>query len=287
MDNAWTRFDERFGLKPISEDSPIFILAAGWRSGSTLLQRLVCSSGEALIWGEPYGRMGLVPAMTRATMSLRSKWPHEGSFPRDEAFEQLSEGWIANLYPEPAALKRSCLQQVETLLAEPARARGFTRWGMKEVRLQRMDANYLAWLYPKARFLFLVRNPWDAWASCKGGKWTIRWPDQQVTSAAQFGAHWRKLVESFLGWPDDRGMLVRYEDLIKPSFDLEQIREHCGLSRVDEAPRQKVVRGMDKEPTPLNPLEVGQIRLRAGEWAEICGYSGPTLEPESGLTVPG
>jgi hypothetical protein len=287
MDNNWTRFDERFGLGPLSDASPIFVLAAGWRSGSTLLQRLVCSSGEALIWGEPYGRTGLVPAMTRATITLRSSWPAEESMAPREGLEGLSEGWIANLYPEPEALKRSCLAQLETLLAEPARARGFTRWGFKEVRLQRMDANYLAWLYPNARFLFQVRNPWDAWASAKGGKWYLRWPDQVVTSAAQFGQHWRKLVESFLAWPDDRGMLVRYEDLVKPSFDLEQIREHCDLTSVDASVRDKVIRGLESQPTALTRLEIEQIRSCAGEWAEVCGYAGPSQEPAGSLLLPG
>lgn len=30
----------------------IFVLSAGWRSGSTLLQRMLMASGEALIWGD-------------------------------------------------------------------------------------------------------------------------------------------------------------------------------------------------------------------------------------------
>ncbi len=285
MENAWSRFDDRFGLQPLSDASPIFILAAGWRSGSTLLQRLVCSSGEALIWGEPYGRMGMIPALTRSTMALREDWPSAGSFPSERVLGSLSETWIANMYPEPEALKRSAFVQLEALLAEPARARGFQRWGLKEVRLQRMDANYLAWLYPKARFLFLVRNPWDAWASCKGAEWMIRWPDQKVTSAAQYAAHWRRLTESFLGWPDERGMLIRYEDLVKPSFDLEQIREHCALSSVDASVRDQRIRGMDKPPSPLNQLEVEQIRARTGEWGEVCGYAGPSVDPETGLAA--
>ena len=34
-------------------EEPIFLLSAGWRSGSTLLQRLIMSDSNVLIWGNP------------------------------------------------------------------------------------------------------------------------------------------------------------------------------------------------------------------------------------------
>ena len=33
---------------------PVFVLAAGWRSGSTWVQRGLMTSGQIVIWGEPY-----------------------------------------------------------------------------------------------------------------------------------------------------------------------------------------------------------------------------------------
>ena len=45
--------------------SPIFLFSAGWRSGSTLLQRLVMSDKQVLIWGEPYDECGPVQAMAQ------------------------------------------------------------------------------------------------------------------------------------------------------------------------------------------------------------------------------
>src|SRR5262245_32576620 len=43
------RFDE-------NEDgaAPIFLLSSGWRSGSTLVQRLINSDSSVLMWGEPF-----------------------------------------------------------------------------------------------------------------------------------------------------------------------------------------------------------------------------------------
>ncbi len=43
---------------------PIFVLTSGWRSGSTLLQRIVVTDPKLLIWGEPLGDLGLIPQIT-------------------------------------------------------------------------------------------------------------------------------------------------------------------------------------------------------------------------------
>jgi hypothetical protein len=274
---SWRRFAERWNLAPRPTGArPVFLLASGWRCGSTLLQRLVCSSGELLMWGEPYGRANIVPTLTRAAMVLREDWPGPGHFPADAVFEQPSEHWIANLYPPPAAMVEGFGAMLDHWLARPAHERGFERFGLKEVRLQAMDAAFLEWLYPDARFLFLVRNPWDAWSSCKGATWFVHWPTQKVEDARAFAALWLRIVQSFTTWPSDNAMLVRYEDLRHPGFDLEQIREHCGLQAIDPAPRDKIIRGMAKPPIPLEASEVEQIRRVAGEMAEALGYTGPS-----------
>ena len=47
-----------------SEEEPIFVFAAGWRSGSTFLQRLLLP--HCFVWGEPYGRTGMIEAMANS-----------------------------------------------------------------------------------------------------------------------------------------------------------------------------------------------------------------------------
>lgn len=284
FDNTWTRFDDQHDLTPASDEQPVFVLAAGWRTGSTLLQRLVASSEEVMMWGEPYGRAGLIPAMTRSAMALRPAtahaegWPQAGCFPSEHG--PVSNGWIANQYPPPAAFKAGFHAQLDALLAQPAKNRGFARWGLKEVRLHGMDAQFLNWMYPQARFLFHIRNPWDAWASAKGTCWWLRWPDQKIETAGEFANHWKRLVQSYLEWPANNGMLVRYEDLVQPSFDLDQIREHCDLAAIHDV-RDTVIRGMARPPMPLTNFEVAQISRVCGELAADCCYEGPTAPVES------
>ena len=88
--------------------------------------------------------------------------------------------------------------------------RGFDRWGVKEVRWDVEMASYLRWLFPDARFVFLVRNPFDAYRSYRQWDWYDnwpfhtwydRWPSEPIDSPESFGSHWRRLAGGFLGRP--------------------------------------------------------------------------------------
>ncbi len=271
------RFDQKWQLPDVSDgESPVFLLAAGWRSGSTLLQRLVCSSGEVLVWGEPYGRAGLIPALARSALALREDWPGQGHFAAESLYQDLSKAWIANLYPPAEALKRSFKAQLDTLLGEPARQRGYARFGLKEVRLHAVDARFLRWIYPGARFVFLVRNPWDAWASAKGATWFLRWPDRKVADATAFAKHWRWLMEGFAQWGDPSAMLIRYEDLTASGVDLQPLARHLGVTALDPAAFSAKPRGMSRPPLALDSGEIATIAHITGELSQALDYPGPS-----------
>lgn len=38
-------------------DRPVFVLASAWRSGSTLVQRVLSSGPELFVWGESHGAL--------------------------------------------------------------------------------------------------------------------------------------------------------------------------------------------------------------------------------------
>jgi hypothetical protein len=42
------------------DDEPLFVFSAAWRSGSTLLQRLIVSTERHFLWGEPYDLCDLI-----------------------------------------------------------------------------------------------------------------------------------------------------------------------------------------------------------------------------------
>jgi Sulfotransferase family len=89
-------------------------------------------------------------------------------------------------------------------LGRPARERGFTRWGFKEVRLGAAEAMLLHWIYPKAKFVLLSRNPYDCYRSLSDSGWHHVYytrPDIRVDSAAGLARHWNRIVISWSELP--------------------------------------------------------------------------------------
>lgn len=217
-----------------SDAEPVFVFAAGWRSGSTLLQRLLMRN--VWMWGEPFGHAWLVDSISSHLRCLTPVWPQSDFFHQGQSAEELEEKFIANLYPPVQALLDAHRRFFETLLGEPAAKLGAARWGLKEVRLEVEHAVYLQRLFPKAKFLFLHRNPYDGWRSYAarrdvGWKWFDRWPDLPLT-AARYGSRWRELTASFMQGPKlVGGLIVSYQELVAGDFGRLEAYLGFGLDR--------------------------------------------------------
>jgi hypothetical protein len=227
------RLHRRFEIPP-ADDEPVFLLAGGWRSGSTLLQRMVTAAGQHLVWGEPYLHADLIGKLTASVRSfaVAPEDRHLLSQQSDPTPHGLSSRWIANLYPDPADLIEAHRALFRRLFAEPAHAAGFDGWGIKEVHYGRAEAEYLRLLFPRARMVFLHRSPYDAWYSFQGGHRgsARRWPDRYVWTARQFGDMWNELVTGLVEGADDLGALVvRYDDLTAGRAQAA-LETHLGLT---------------------------------------------------------
>jgi hypothetical protein len=259
------------------EESPIFLLSAGWRSGSTLLQRLIMSDVTVLLWGEPYDECGVIQALADTLKAFRSGWPPSEYYYDGRPREQLTADWIANLFPSADALRQGHRMFFETVFAVPARQAGAKRWGVKEVRLNAEHAHYLHWLFPKARFVFLLRNPLDAYRSyCRYGRnWYETWPDRPVFTPTVFGRHWRELVEGFVrDAPRLAALVVRYEELIKaPPNLLRQIEEHLDV-RLDASVIAKKLGSSERggEQVWVSRLEQSLLWRAVSPTAQRMGY---------------
>lgn len=226
-------------------DEPLFIFSAGWRSGSTLLQRLVASSGRYFIWGEPYHQTDVIRRLAESLIPFGTGWPPDeyvhseprqdrtgsgsGTGADDEATVGLSSRWIANYYPPVSALLDAHRAFLRELLAPPPPHQDVA-WGLKEVRLSAEYGVYLRLLFPRSRFLFLVRDPRDAYLSYRERPtWFERWPRSQIRTPYAYGQVWRRLAESFLVYGDRLGAtLIRYEDLVQGGEALDQLEVAIG-----------------------------------------------------------
>ena len=202
--------------------SPIFIFSAGWGSGSTLLQRIVMSSEEVLIWGEPFDRSIIIQRMASSLASIKHDWPPSNHFSENYNIGELSNSWIANLSPPPKDLKKAHRAFFKSWLETSLPKYNVERWGLKEVRLTMNHAHYLKWLFPDAKFIFIYRNLPDTYLSCKNNNWFLSWPKYKITNFITFTMHWKSLTESFINQHNEVGeILIRYEDLINNKINNE------------------------------------------------------------------
>ncbi|MEJ2343571.1 MAG: sulfotransferase [Gemmatimonadales bacterium] len=278
---ALATFDARWPEDRASHDEqPVFILSAGWRSGSTLLQRLILSGNDALIWGEPYDHCDLVRRLADSLRALGPEYPPDHFTPERQKLSgaaALSGEWVANMYPHPRHLLHAHRAFFLSLYQAPATAAGFMRWGFKEVRLGVDYAAYIAWLFPAARFVFLYRNPYRAYRSYRRFRgWYDRWPTEPVLTAKQFGIRWRRLAGGFAGEHGLAGALtLRYEDLVRDDSVISRLSDHVGMTLRSEVLGERIAgAGSGRvKPQPATRSEVRALRRQVEPLASRLGYA--------------
>lgn len=247
---------------------PIFIFSAGWRSGSTLLQRLLCSDPEVLIWGEPYDRSGLIQKLASSLLPINENWPPREFFIEQADVSNIHKHWIASLYPNITDLLLAHQKFILSLFAVSNRVGKRKRWGIKAVRFGLKEALYLKLLFPEAKFVFLERDLLPAYVSYVGystHNWYVDWPYKPAFSAFAFARHRARLINEFkeaskiVG-----GIAIKYENLVHGNEELEKLQTYCGVN-IDERTLQDRVGSSRRKDNKYSPPFYERLFLNAGD----------------------
>lgn len=252
---------------------PVFLICGGGRTGSTMVERLLVSTRQVLVWGE-HG--GILIRQLRALMEGMQTWMRVKA--RGQFARFLKEGynaWIPNMNPEPVAFSAACRAFLETSLGQPARALGYPRWGFKEIKYGKPAILFLQELYPDAGFIFLIRNPLDCLKSIKSTGW---YPSDYGASPETFLNEWTRITVDLLDLENQcpNAALVRYEDLLtKPEECLLRIAKAVGIApeAFDRAMFESKERGTTKAPVALTDEDWQAVETtKLADVAKRAGY---------------
>lgn len=217
---------------------PIFLLGTG-RCGSTLLQKILNSVDDVMIYGEHGGFLRQIAEAY--FLNLEDKKIEKYIMSQNVAGEdptsvfeslkdpQLWSSWT-NWYNQETVKKN--FQHFTESFFNPIAVGRKVHWGFKEIRYGLNDRvlEMLADIYPTGRFIFIVRHPVDVVAS----KISARMSDG-IETDAQSWVEQNRYFLYFYRLNRERSRIVRYEDLIASnSPQLEQLFGWLGFSLTDK-----------------------------------------------------
>ncbi|WP_024335034.1 sulfotransferase family protein [Desulfotignum balticum] len=255
---------------PLKNEYPCFIFAASWRTGSTLIQRLINASGEIYIWGEPTFLPQLSDLYHKTTNQFKKV-----AWNRKAGLSDNVGNWIPVVSPSDARVRDAVGAFLTTLYQEESLQKGCARWGFKEVRPNALNhIKLLSEAYPRAKFIFLVRDPYDTYRSIKGKKFHAKFSDPYGPIRV-----WKKNVQNFLDTSilKTKTKLVRYEELCKITRDndslLSEIASHFDI-QVTEKMYNELESKVDStgKYQQLSSSEIDKITYIVGETGASIGY---------------
>jgi hypothetical protein len=221
---------------------PLIITAPVIRSGTTLLQRLLCSSRQALIYGE------MCAQDLEFFLNLYAFKTQEYNYHRPTLALGLQQvlagdvnGWLPDLMPDIdaylAAMSQSAFAGI-IYCRDYAAQVGRPVWGFKHPGWKPPMIRLLRAVMPRSRFIFIYRDVVECLQSAKAQQ-AIN-SDQQVY---EFCQAWVEGVEYLLNLGDDPALLVlRYEELVsEPAATLERVAEFSGVEDMNPTVLQRKI----------------------------------------------
>jgi hypothetical protein len=194
--------------------APIIVTSPTTRCGTTLVQRLLCASDNAFVYGEEIGNQ--LRTLARLFAAQIRVCERNGET-MDESFYLAIAGGLCDWRPGLSAPAQILLKawtetfyQLPLALDSFGRALGRPIWGFKWPGCPPETVRSLLVLMPRAKVVYVLRHPADALASAKARRFVVT-----TEEAARFCAEWARHVNGLDALADDpRILILKYEELI-------------------------------------------------------------------------
>jgi hypothetical protein len=215
---------------------PLIITSPTPRCGTTLLQRLLCSSPRALIYGE---KCAIDLELLLNIYTFKTQEYNYGRAGYGQELQKVLRGevndWILELMPDIdgylAVLQKSALAGI-AYCRDYALQAGRPVWGFKHPAWSPVTIRLIRNFVPGARFIFILRDLGACLKSAKAQRLVVREPEMR-----DFCQKWAEGVACANSMRDDKAILVlNYEDLVnQPEDTLASLARFSGLQDMDRS----------------------------------------------------
>lgn len=214
---------------------PIFIVAPAQRCGTTLIQRLLSSSPNTLIFGETVANDIHLLTSLYQNKQLMISGPHNTW--RDEQIQQVLKGevnaWIPDLMPEREAYLSNFRQSLESYCAfyqSYIEKQGRSQWGCKMPGWPLPQFSFLLELLPAAKVIYIHRDLEECVISARTINLCLDEPSTQ-----QFRQYYTfNHTEAERRLRTDRVLWIDYRELVnQPNQVIEQLEAFTNARPID------------------------------------------------------
>lgn len=272
---------------------PVIVTAPTARNGVTLLQRLLNSSRQIIVYGENKHFCELMPRAVFCANHAHVTAHEQIERTRQRFLSETTEFWSSNLWPDTLMYLKQAVETFRTFVyfyQGCSEQYGFRRWGLKHpfANVEVFDQFYE--LLPTARYIYIYRNLFDVARSSKARKFAKTPQDFAALATA-----WSDSVRVLRRSRADNLLVIKYEELLsRPADWIARIEQFTGIQGIKPKVMDKkfnTFRGETKnghspteyiEPAALTEQERENLSRRAADVLAAENYT-DSATPEPAL----
>ncbi|NBB83298.1 MAG: hypothetical protein GVY28_07820 [Alphaproteobacteria bacterium] len=263
--------------------APLFVVGPTTRNGITLIQRLLNSTRQVLVYGENAALVHHMTTLAFKAIETHRQFNAEFTEARGRFLGGQVDGWTSNLWPDTGAFANALCEgfyKAVMVYEQCTREYGYARWGVKNPLANPYTIPGLLFLMPHTRFVFIHRHLFDAAKSAKARQFISTEQD-----LIQFAALYQRNMHAVLNTPRPQTLIVKHEDLVDdPEPHLRKLEAFVGVEGIDRTVMQRRIntfvgareQGRSDtgyiEPEPLTERERSVLVEHARPTLEQAGY---------------